>query len=404
MTDRAHDIVVWGATGFTGKLVAEYIAKNAPAGLRWAIGGRDAAKLERVRRELPASASNVPIVVHDAGSREAMTALALSTRVVCTTVGPYAKYGYPLASACAKNGTDYCDLTGEPPFMAKVIRACHDDAKKSGARVVHACGFDSIPSDLGMLVLAEAAGRPLAEARLVVTASRGGVSGGTLASMFEMVDEVRRDPEARKVLTNAYALDPNRADAPRSRAKRPPPVRWDKELGSFVGPFPMDLPNGLVVRRSNALLGYRYGQDLDYSEGMIASRAGLGLPSALVMTAGMAGLMVGAAFGPTRRLLEARLPKPGEGPSEAERQRGFFKIQIAGRLEGERSPTVFAHVEGRSDPGYGETSKMLGESAMCLALDPRAPGFEGGVLTPATAMGMRLVARLRAAGMRFDAA
>lgn len=400
--DRDYDLVVWGATGFTGRLVAEYIAAHAPPALRWALGGRDTRKLEEIRRGLPDAQASLPIVVHDASSDSSMRDLARSASVVCTTVGPYMKYGFELARACAHEGTDYCDITGEVPFIRKVIDACHDVAERSHSRIVHTCGFDSIPSDLGVFLLADYAGEPLADVRLVVTDARGGMSGGTVASALGIIDTVRRDPDMRRLLASARALVPNAPPRTGPKPPRRPPIDWDPELRSFVAPFPMAVVNVRVVHRSNALFGYRYGEPLEYRETMIAGRSIAGLPGAIGTTVGVAGFAGLASFGPTRKWLEGKLPKPGDGPSERRRKSGYFKMTLFGSRVSDRSPSVVAFVEGTSDPGYGETAKMLGESAMCLALDPKVDGFEGGVLTPATAMGHTLVERLRKAGMRFE--
>jgi short subunit dehydrogenase-like uncharacterized protein len=400
---RSLDVVVWGATGFTGRLVAEYLARTGPSDLRWGIAGRNKAKLEEVKASLGDKGSKAEVLVHDAASLDSMTALARATKVVCTTVGPYGRYGLPLAQACAAEGTDYCDITGEPPFMRKVIDACDAKAKESKSRIVHTCGFDSIPSDLGVFLLAEHAGsKPFEDVRLVLTDSRGGVSGGTAASALDILDSARADPAVRKLLSNPCALDPDPSNSKNLRRRRRSPVSYDREIGSFVAPFPMGLVNSLVVRRSNALFGYRYGRGFSYKETMVVGRAMKGLPGAVGLVAGWAGFIGAATFGPTRKLVEKRLPKPGEGPSARSRDRGYFKMTLFATFEGDKEPSLAAHVEGVNDPGYGETAKMLGESALCLALDPPAPGFEGGVLTPATAMGSSLVDRLRRAHMRFD--
>jgi short subunit dehydrogenase-like uncharacterized protein len=401
MSDRAHDIVLWGATGFTGQRIAAYFARNAPAGLRWGLGGRDRGKLEEVRRGLPGEASRVPIVTHDATSEGSMRELAGSTRVVCTTVGPYGRYGLPLARACAELGTDYCDITGEVPFMRRVIDECHERARATQSRIVHTCGFDSIPSDLGVYLVARHAGRPLSEVRFILTDSRGNISGGTAATMLDLIDQARRDPAMRRLLAQAHALDPDPKATPRGPRQRRGPVTWDADLRSFVAPFPMAAVNVRVVHRSNALAGFAYGEGLGYRETMIIKGPLYGLPGAIAATAGMAAFGLAASLGPTRAWVERRLPKPGQGPSEARIARGYFKVTLLGTARGDERPSVAAYIEG-GEPGYGETATMLAESALSLAVDPRNPGFEGGVLTPATALGEHLVARLRARGMRLD--
>lgn len=402
MAERAFDIVVWGATGFTGKLVAACLARRAPQGLRWALGGRDLAKLEAVRAELPGGGADVPLALHDASSPASMHQLAASTRVVATTVGPYGRYGLPLARACAEHGTDYCDLTGEVPFMRQVIDECHERARTTRSRIVHTCGFDSIPSDLGVFLLSRQAGQPLSEVRFVLTDSRGNASGGTIATALDLAEAARRDASVRRLFARANSLDPDPSAAGRGRGARLGPVRWDPTLRSFTCPFPITVVNARVVHRSNALLGHAYGEGLRYSESMVIRSPAAGLPGALVATAGMGAFGLAASFGPTREWLRRRLPQPGEGPSVERRRRGYFKVTLLGTPRGATQPTVAAYVEGK-DPGYDETASMLTESALSLACDPPISSFEGGVLTPATALGEHLVVRLRASGMRLEA-
>lgn len=398
--ERTFDVVVWGATGFTGRLVAKYLAEHGDPALRWAIGGRNKQKLEEIKATLPAN-RELAMVVHDATSSSSMTELARSTRVVCTTVGPYARHGKELANACAAEGTDYCDLTGEPPFIRWSIDELEVLAKRTGARIVHTCGFDSIPSDLGVLLLADKLGGPIEAVRFVLTESRGGMSGGTIASALGIAEDMQSDPKVRRVLKDPNSFDPGPLGArDRTRRKGPSLIHWNADVEKFVAPFPMGVVNERVVRRSNRLMGDRYGEDFDYRESMVVGSAMKGLPGALGLTVGLGGFALLSAFKPTRDLLAKALPKPGEGPSERSRSRGFFKCSLFAKRGEETLAT--AHVEGTSDPGYGETAKMLGEAAMCLALDPRSEQFSGGVLTPATAMGMKLVDRLRRAGMRFE--
>jgi short subunit dehydrogenase-like uncharacterized protein len=397
MPDRELDVVVFGATGFVGKLTAQYLAGAAPAGTRIALGGRSETKLQAVRRELGV---DWPLIVADSSDARALRAMADRTTVVATTVGPYASYGMPLARACAEAGTHYADLTGEVLFMRRVIDACHEQAQASGARIVHTCGFDSIPSDLGVLLLAEAAGGAgLGRTTLVVRAARGGVSGGTVASMKGMVDEARRDATARRLMTDLYALSPER-DAEPSLGERDPfkPVH-DVALGGWLAPFVMGTVNSRVVRRSNALTDWSYGRELRYSELMRTGDGPLGAAGAVGMTAGLGALFGGLALPPTRWVLDRVLPDPGEGPSEAAREKGFFKIDVVGETGDGRRLTC--RIEAPGDPGYKATAVMLGESALCLAAGEGLPD-RAGVLTPATAMGAALVRRLRAAGHTYD--
>jgi len=410
---RPYDIVLFGATGFTGRLVAEYLARNAPKELRWAIAGRNRDKLEQIRKgllQVDASLSALPILVADGNDQASLDVLAPQTRVVCTTVGPYLRYGRKLASACATHGTHYCDITGEVPFIRDSIDENHARAIASRARIVHCCGFDSIPSDLGVHLLWDHAtkhGGSLSWAKGFAGEMSGAASGGTAATMLALVEEATKDPKIRRLLGNPHALDPEIA---RGRTtdpfeRDPHGVAFDRDIDRWTAPFVMASINTRIVRRSNALL--HYGEPFRYREVMSLPKGPKGLMAASAVSAGIAGFMVGAALAPTRALL-ARfvLPKAGEGPSREARARGHFTFRLVaqGTGEGGKALHLKATVKGTSDPGYGETAKMLGESAMCLALDASRLEERYGVLTPSSAMGMRLVERLRAAKMTFDVA
>jgi short subunit dehydrogenase-like uncharacterized protein len=412
---RELDVVLWGATGFTGKLVAERLASAYGVGgkLRWAIGGRSREKLEAVRAGLEAidpRARGLPIVLGDNRDRESLAAAARNARVVASTVGPFTVHGRELVAACVDEGTDYCDLTGEPQFVRDMIDRHHAPARAKGARIVHCCGFDSIPSDLGTLMvqtyMRDAHGGRCSQVKCLVGPFKGGASGGTVASMMQVVEEASRDRRVRQVLTNPYSLDPERGE-PGPDGRDQLGVRWDRDLGRWTGPFLMAGINARMVRRTNALLGYAYGRDFRYSEAMGFQSGPKGLVTATAMSVGLAGLFAAAAVKPVRRLLQRNvLPQPGEGPSRETRDGGYFVCNFVGSGEtnnGAPPAKVFGTVKGTSDPGYGETAKMLSESAVCLALDGDAIAREGGVLTPAACMGMRLVERLRAAGMTFEA-
>ncbi len=405
--DRAFDIVLFGATGYTGELVAEELLARCGAGAKWAIAGRDQGKLEAVRARLAAvdpRARELPIVVADSHDRASLDRMAREARVVCTTVGPYALHGSELVAACAAHGTDYCDLTGEVPWMRRMIDAHDDAAKRTGARIVHACGFDSIPSDLGVLLLETESlaryGRPCEDVTLTVTSLRGGASGGTLASMLNLVAAARRDSEVRSVLRDPYALNPAGERHGRDGGDSLTVAR-DGERGGYLGPFVMGPVNTRVVRRSNALLGYRYGRELRYREAMQYGTGARGLVMANGARVAILGLVAGAAFAPTRRLLGRLLPKPGQGPTREARESGHFRVRIAGSLvdAGGTARTIACRVEGHRDPGYGSTAILLAESALCLACDAPVDVHTSGVLTPATALGITLVRRLRDAGM-----
>ncbi|MCY1083254.1 saccharopine dehydrogenase family protein [Archangium lansingense] len=397
---REFDLILFGATGFTGRLVAEYLVKKRPS-LRWALAGRSFGRLERVRNELATlepSAKELPLLVGNSMDRAAMDRLVRRTRVLCTTAGPYARYGSALLGACAEQGTDYCDLTGETHWVREMIDTHHARAVETGARIVPSCGFDSIPSDLGVLMLHEALvarGGRLAEAHYRVLRMKGAASGGTIASALHAAERMG-DPSVRRVLADPYALNPEgaRSGPGPEDSFRP---RKDPETGRWLAPFFMAPVNTRVVRRSNALLDQAYGHEFRYDETVDVGAGFTGLARAAMTSAGM--VMSGAvAFAPVRMLAARLLPAPGEGPSREEREGGWFDIELLGvGTAGER---VRARVGAKQDPGYGATSWMLGESALCLAQDelPR----RGGLLTPASCMGMKLVERLRAIGMTFQ--
>jgi short subunit dehydrogenase-like uncharacterized protein len=398
--EREHDIVVYGATGFVGVLTAKYLAENAPPGVRIALGGRSQAKLESTRTELGV---DWPLVVADSQDRSALDEMAASTKVVATTVGPYFKYGKPTVEACAAAGTHYADLTGEVLFMRWSIDAADAAAKASGARIVHTCGFDSIPSDIGTLVLHEAAQAgghgELGETSFVVKSMRGGASGGTIDSLRTMVDIAKKDSSVRKVMADPYALSPDRSSEPDLGSERDSlkPTQ-DSRLGGWLAPFVMGSVNTRVVRRSNALQNYAYGRKFKYRELMLTGGGPLGAAKAAGVAGGIGGAFAGFATPGARQLMDRFLPSPGEGPSEETRERGFFNIDIhTTTSEGQRLRT---EIRAPGDPGYKATGVMLGESALCLALDelPEAVG----VLTPASAMGHVLADRLIAAGHEYD--
>ncbi|MEM9174662.1 MAG: saccharopine dehydrogenase NADP-binding domain-containing protein [Myxococcota bacterium] len=406
-SSREFEIVLWGATGFTGQLAAEYLLRQhgADGDLRWAIGGRNATKLERVRdalaRETGVDCASLPILVGDSDDAEVLQAIARRTQVVCTTVGPYAKYGAKLVAACAEAGTDYCDLTGEVHWMARMIEAHGDAASASGARIVFTAGFDCIPSDLGVYFLQREAierhGAPASRVSLRVKDFSGGASGGTIASMLTMLEEAAADPAILRVMNEPYSLNPKDQQTGPDAAERFTP-HFDADFAEWVAPFFMAGINTKVVRRSNALLEYRYGRDFRYDEAMLMGAGPAGLAKASATSAGIAGTMGVMAIGPLRRAISGRLPQPGEGPSPAQRERGFYELRLRG--EGPDGRVLNAHVHGDRDPGYGSTAKMLAESALCLARD--ALDAPGGMHTPASAMGDALLARMPSAGVTIE--
>lgn len=406
-TKRTFDVIVFGATGFTGELVAEYLAETYPSkkSLKWAIAGRNLSKLESVRARLAKRwphAADLQLVEAESNNLDSLRAMAKKTKVVCTTVGPYAKYGGPLVKACASEGTDYCDLTGETQFIRQMVDSHQELAVESGAKIVHCCGFDSIPSDLGTLVLQEHAlevyGRAAQQVRLYVWRTKGGASGGTIASVKNIVDEAKTDAAVRKILADPYALNPpGQRKGPDGGDQNMP--KYDKTIRSWTAPFVMAAINTRVVRRSNALLNYRYGKEFRYGEVMRTGEGLKGRAMATAVSAGMGGLVAGLAFGPTRSLLDKWLPDAGEGPSREAIENGFFDIRLIGKVRG---ADVRVTVKADRDPGYGATATMLGQAAVCLAKDRRKLPKGGGILTPASSMGMVLVDRLREAGMTFE--
>ena len=402
---REFDVVVLGATGFTGALVAEYLCERYGVGddLRWAIAARSEARLEALRNKLGQAAIALPVIVADSLDEQSMDALAKKARVVLTTVGPYARFGSTLVAACVENGTHYCDLAGEVQWIRRMIDEHHERARETGARIVHCCGFDSIPMDIGAWFLQEEArnrhGSYCDSITLLVRAMKGAASGGTMASMMNVMREARADRDVARILARPYSLNPaDERRGPDGGDQRG--VRYDGQAESWTAPFVMASVNTRVVRRSNALLGYPWGRDFRYHEAIRTSRGPSGWTKAAAITAGLGGLVTFASFGWSRTLLERYLlPKPGTGPDRSAREAGFFNLEQIGLHP--NGKTVRSRITGDRDPGYGSTSKMLAESAVCLAFDELESA--GGILTPAAAMAAPLLARLRAnAGLTFE--
>ena len=402
---REFDLIVVGATGFTGALVAEYLCERygADADLRWAMAGRNGDKLEAVKAQIGDAAAGLPIVVADSLDADAMLRLAQRTRVVLTTVGPYALFGSPLVAACASAGTHYCDLTGEVQWVRRMIDQHHQQAKETGARIVHCCGFDSIPMDIGAWNLQQEAlrryGSYYRSITLLVRAIKGAASGGTMASMMNIMREARADRDVARLLARPYSLNPDPSErGPDHGDQRG--TRHDVDGNTWTAPFVMASVNTRVVRRTHALLGYPWGRDFRYHEAVRTGVGPAGWLRATSVTAGLGGLVTAASFGWSRNLLERFvLPEPGTGPDAAAREAGFFKLKQIGTLpDGTR---IHGRITGDRDPGYGSTCRMIAESGVCLALDDSA--VPGGVLTPAAAMAEPLLKRLTAnAGLTFE--
>ena len=387
MSEREFDVVVFGASGYTGKLVAEYIQSEygENGSVKWAIAGRNREKLEGIREELGLSA-DLSILEVDSNDQDSLNAMTSSTKCVLTTVGPYQLYGSNLVESCAKNGTDYVDLTGEPGWMYEMINAHKETAQASGARIVFSCGFDSIPFDLGVYFVQQAAmdkfGKPAQHVRGRVKAMNGEFSGGTIASLGATMATLKKKPELIKVLSNPFSLTEGfEGPAQLDDSK----VLLDEKLNMWVAPFVMAPINTKNIHRSNALLDHQYGEDFCYDEMMIAGEGEEGKQIADAMTS--ANPMGGD-----------NVPQPGEGPSKESREQGNYDVLFFADL-GEES--IEARVTGDMDPGYGSTSKMITESAICLIQD--CLDLPGGIYTPAPAMGDKLIHRLvKKAGLTFD--
>ncbi len=406
-SQREFDLVIFGATGFTGRLVAEYLQLSGAAGARWAIAGRSLGKLAQVRDALRLPPA-VALLQADAGDAAALKALVARTRCVITTVGPYQLYGEPLATACAEGGTDYVDLCGEPLWMARMIDRLAPLAAKSGARIVFSCGFDSIPFDLGVVYLqAEAQrryGAPLPEVRGRVARLKGTFSGGTFASLMETLEAIRREPALAKTLANPFALAGG-FKGPRQPADQD--AAFDDWADAWAGPFVMATINTKNVHRSNALRGHPWGENFVYSEKLLTGRPGQGDKGrrkafALARLTWLQNLALG--FGPTRALLRRFvLTQPGDGPDQAAREAGRYEVWFTGKSA--RGQTLRAIVRGDRDPGYGSTCKLISEAALCLVQDVGREATPGGVWTPGSAMGLALVRRLHErAGLSFEIA
>lgn len=411
VTQREFDLVLYGATGFAGRLTARYLAR-AGGTTRFALAGRSAERLRAVRDTLGGGARDWPLITADASAPATLDAMAARAQVVVSTVGPYPKYGLPLVAACAAAGTDCADLAGETMFIRDSIDQCHKRAVDTGARIVHSCGFDSVPSDLTVYALyrratADGAGE-LGDTNLVVRTLVFGLSGGTVASMREVLRIASEDSESRRMMNDPYTLSPDRGAEPELGAQ--PDVRWGRgaeiapELtGYWTGAFVMAGTNSRIVRRSNALLDYAYGRRFAYAEQMSLGRSIVApVAAALVTGSNAATLGLGGRYfnrlpGP---LVERLAPKPGTGPSERVRERGHYRVETyTTTLSGARYVAAMAQ---QGDPGYQATAVLLGECGLALVHDRDTLSELRGVLTPAAAMGEALLTRLPAAGVTLE--
>lgn len=399
--EREFEIILWGASGFTGRLVADYLYKKYGNNgkLRWAIGGRSKQKLEAIAAEVTGDKEGLAVVIANSNDEASLKSLAARSQVVCTTVGPYALYGTSLVAACVENGTHYCDLTGEILWMDRTIKQFQSQAELTGARIVHTCGFDSTPSDMGVYFLQRQMqaiyGVPTRHIKYRAKSFSGGFSGGTVYSMINMLDEVQKKPALQHSLDDPYLLNPEgsyRGDD----ANEQNIAVYDHDFQSWTSPFPMALINTRVVRRSNALMDDAYGKDFRYDEATLSESS----IKAHIAAFGSLAMMGSMGISPIRKLLQGFLPAPGQGPSQEKRENGFYEIHFHGVHPSDRNKDMRAIVSGDMDPGYGSTSKMLAECAVCLVKDDIQ--IAGGFWTPASAMGDALLDRLQDnAGLRF---
>ena len=387
MSEREFDVIVFGASGYTGKLVAEYMGKEYgnDESIRWAIAGRNKDKLSSVKKDLNLD-ERVSIIEVDSTNKDSLDSMTSSAKCILTTVGPYQLYGSSLVQSCSENGTDYVDLTGEPGWMYEMINAHQDTAKNSGARIVFSCGFDSIPFDLGVYFVQQAAqekyGKPAKHVRGRVKAMNGEFSGGTIASLGATMATLKEKPELIQVLSNPFSLTEGfEGPAQLDDSK----VLLDEKLNMWVAPFVMAPINTKNIHRSNALLGHAYGEDFCYDEMMIAGE-------------GEEGKQIADAMNSSNPMGGDNLPQPGEGPSKESREQGNYDVLFFADFD---EGSIEARVTGDMDPGYGSTSKMIAESALCLVQD--CEDLSGGMYTPAPAMGEKLIKRLtKNAGLTFD--
>jgi short subunit dehydrogenase-like uncharacterized protein len=400
---RTFDLIVFGATGFTGRLVAEYLntTYGVDGDVSWAMAGRNLDKLAEVRRLIGAPDA-LPLIAADASDAAALAGLVRRAKVIITTVGPYQRHGEALVTACAQAGTDYVDLCGEPGWMAQMIPRLDAPARASGARVVFSCGFDSIPFDLGVVFLQDEAlhrfGKPLRQVHGRVRTMKGGMSGGTLASALATIEQMGRDPVLARTMADPFALTPGFRGPPQPEGEA---AAYDELAHCWTAPFIMAAINTKNVHRTNALRGHPWGRDFVYDERMATGDGAVGKQraKALARATWVQNALLG--FGPTRTLLSRfALPKPGEGPGRQKRDNGRYDVLFVGQTADGR--TLRASVKGDRDPGYGSTSKMIAETALCLVTDIGRDATGGGVWTPGAAMGLALASRLQArAGLTF---
>ena len=395
---KEFDIIIWGATGFTGRLVAEYIFKNySSEKLNWAIAGRDKKKLINVRDEI--ADKNIPIIIADSFNEVSLNKMTQKTKVICSTVGPYSKYGSLLVKSCIKTNTHYCDLAGEAQWIRKIVDTYHQEAKNKKIRIVNSCGFDSIPSDIGVYFIYKNlpdVNIKLDNISMRLSGFKGSLSGGTYASMNNIITEASKDRLIGKILTNPYGLNPEgQRSGPDKRDLNK--VKYDEDSKSWIAPFMMAGINTKIVRRSNALSNYSYGKNFTYDESIMTGDGFRGRIRAIISVLPL--IFLSAKPGSLlKRIFNFFTPKPGQGPNKNERENGYYSMRFYIRYNDKSRALV--RVTGDRDPGYGSTSKMLAESAICLSKDSLKDTY--GVITPSIAMGDQILDRLQAkAGLTF---
>ncbi|WP_350561960.1 saccharopine dehydrogenase NADP-binding domain-containing protein [Psychrobacter sp. CAL346-MNA-CIBAN-0220] len=426
--NRPYAVVLYGATSFVGQITAHYLAQflsnaetdassvskdssTAKSAVTWAIAGRDEDKLKKLQTEIShkkddgATPTKVDIIIADSNDEASLDEMTQQTQVIISTVGPYLKYGEPLIKSCTSNGTDYVDLTGEAIFIKDMMDKYQDSAKQSGARIVNSCGFDSIPSDLGVYFTQQQAEAQFDKVcnviHMRVKAAKGGLSGGTIASMATIFEEVGQDKERRRQLANPYLLNDDQ-DVPDARQDNVSKPEYDTKHGRWLAPFVMASINTRIVHRSNQLLDYEYGRDFKYDEAMWMQDGVKGQLMSYGLSVGLLGFATAMTFKPSREFLSKHvLTKSGDGPSKSEQENGFFDIRFFGKTS--KNDSITTKVTGDKDPGYGSTSRMLAQSALCLVQDIAKEDVKGGFWTPASAMGDKLLTRLKThSGICFE--
>ena len=404
MKQNQYDIIIFGATSFVGKIICEYMIKQfSNDEVSWVLAGRSEKKLTELKNSLGKKAIDLPVIIADASDLEGLKSMCEQAKVIMSTVGPYDLYGETLIQACVETATDYCDLTGEPHWIKKMLESYEEQAKKSGARIVHCTGFDSIPSDLGVYYTQREAkklfGSTCSDIKMRVKNMRGSASGGTIATALNIAKEIKKDPQVKRDLVNPYSLCP-KGHGFKTRQK-PIKLEFDETFKTWIGPFFMSSINTRIVHRSNALSDNAYGDNFHYSEGVMTGKGFKGKTRARSIYWGLAAFFTGAGIAPIRAFLgRFVLPKPGEGPNLKAQNNGFYDFRFVGTTEDGNE--IRTKVHGNRDPGYGSTAKIISQAAVCLAQDVPSE-VKGGFWTPATILGDAIIDRLNAhSGVTFE--